>query len=34
MAPEDVGLEWTWRDGKLTAKIAGLAIHNVLVIEK
>jgi len=34
MAPDEVGLEWTWSDGQLTAKISGLAIHNVLVIEK
>ena len=33
MAPGETGLEWMWRDGLLTAKIAGLAIHNVLVIE-
>jgi hypothetical protein len=33
-APDDAGLEWTWSDGLLTAKIAGLDIHNVLVIEK
>jgi len=33
MAPDETGLEWTWRDGTLTAEIAGLAIHNVLVIE-
>ncbi len=33
MAPEATGLEWTWKDGVLTAKVAGLAIHNVLVIE-
>lgn len=33
MAPDETGLEWTWKDGMLTAHIAGLAIHNVLVIE-
>lgn len=33
LAPDEEGLEWTWKDGLLTAKIAGLAIHNVLVIE-
>lgn len=33
MAPDEAGLEWTWNEGVLTAKIAGLAIHNVLVIE-
>ncbi len=33
LAPDDPGLEWTWKDGVLTAEIAGLGIHNVLVIE-
>ncbi len=33
MAPDEAGLDWTWKDGALTAHIAGLAIHNVLVIE-
>jgi hypothetical protein len=33
LAPDEAGLEWTWKDGVLTAKIAGLGIHNVLVIE-
>jgi hypothetical protein len=39
MAPDEVGLEWTWRadgaagGGTLTAKVASLAIHNVLVVE-
>jgi len=33
MAPEEVGLEWTWHGGILRAEVAGLAIHNVLVIE-
>ncbi|MCC6143673.1 MAG: hypothetical protein IT368_07690, partial [Candidatus Hydrogenedentes bacterium] len=33
MAPETDGLEWTWKDGVLTAQIGGLGIHNVLVIE-
>ena len=34
MAPDETGLEWTWKDGTLTARIACLGIHNVLVIEK
>ena len=33
MAPDKAGLEWTWKEGVLTAKISGLSIHNVLVIE-
>ncbi|MCP4639112.1 MAG: hypothetical protein GY851_01695 [bacterium] len=33
LAPDEDGLEWTWKDGQLTAEIGGLAIHNVLVIE-
>jgi hypothetical protein len=33
MAPDRTGLDWTWRDGVLTANVAGLHIHNVLVIE-
>ena len=33
MAPDETGLEWTWKDGILTAQIAGLVIHNVLVVE-
>jgi hypothetical protein len=33
MAPDATGLEWTWKDGILTARVAGLGIHNVLVIE-
>jgi len=33
MAPDETGLEWTWKEGVLTAKVDGLAIHNVLVIE-
>jgi len=32
-APDKVGLEWTWKDGLLTAKIGGLAIHNILVVQ-
>jgi hypothetical protein len=32
-APDKVGLEWTWKDGLLTAKLGGLSIHNVLVVE-
>jgi len=34
MAPDETDLEWKWEDARLTAKIDGLAIHNVLVIEK
>ncbi|MCX5771077.1 MAG: hypothetical protein NTZ09_12520 [Candidatus Hydrogenedentes bacterium] len=33
MAPDETGLNWSWKDGVLTAEISGLAIHNVLVIE-
>lgn len=33
LAPDEAGLEWTWKDGLLTAQVAGLAIHNVLVVE-
>lgn len=33
MAPDEAGLNWSWKDGVLTAEISGLAIHNVLVIE-
>lgn len=33
MAPEVGSVEWDWDDGVLTARIAGLGIHNVLVIE-
>ena len=33
MAPDETGLEWSWNNGLLTVKIAGLDIHNVLVIE-
>lgn len=33
MAPDETTLDWTWADGVLTAKIGGLHIHNVLVIE-
>lgn len=32
-APDTVGVEWTWNDGVLTVNIAGLHIHNVLIIE-
>jgi len=32
-APDEVGLEWAWNDGRLNATIGGLGIHNVLVIE-
>ncbi|HOS03575.1 MAG TPA: hypothetical protein PKZ01_10875, partial [Candidatus Hydrogenedentes bacterium] len=33
LAPDPEGLEWSWKDGVLTARMGGLAIHNVLVIE-
>jgi len=33
MAPDAVGLDWTWADGVLTARIGGLGIHSVLVVE-
>lgn len=33
MAPDPVGLDWTWKDGILTADISGFHIHTVLVIE-
>jgi hypothetical protein len=33
MAPDETGLEWTWKDGILSAHVAGLRIHNTLVIE-
>jgi len=33
LAPDEAGLNWSWKDGVLTAEISGLAIHNVLVIE-
>ena len=33
LAPDEAGLEWTWSDGLLTAKVGGLQIHNVLVVE-
>ena len=33
LAPDEMGLEWTWKDGVLTAEIAGLHIHNVLVVD-
>ena len=32
-APDEVGVEWTWKDGLLRAEAVGLGIHNVLVIE-
>ena len=32
-APDKVGLDWSWKDGLLTAELGGLAIHNVLVVE-
>ncbi len=34
MAPEQAGLEWTWKAGVLSAVINGLHIHNILVIER
>jgi len=33
MAPDETGVEWTWKDGVLTVSVSGLQIHNVLVIE-
>jgi len=33
LAPDEEGLEWTYNDGLLSANIAGLNIHNVLVVE-
>ena len=33
MAPDEAGLNWSWKEGMLTAEISGLAIHNALVIE-
>ena len=33
LAPDEAGLEWSWNAGVLTAKVGGLQIHNVLVIE-
>jgi len=33
LAPDEEGIEWTWRAGLLTVQIAGLQIHNVLVVE-
>jgi hypothetical protein len=33
LAPDEEGLEWTYKDGFLIARIAGLNIHNVLVLE-
>ena len=33
MAPDETGHEWTWRDGMLYVEIAGLAIHNILIVE-
>ena len=34
MAPDETGIEWTWQDGVLKVQIAGLAIHNVLAVER
>ncbi len=33
LAPDEAGLDWSWSNGVLKAKIGGLQIHNVLVIE-
>jgi hypothetical protein len=33
LAPDEMGLEWTYKEGILIAQVAGLNIHNVLVIE-
>jgi hypothetical protein len=33
LAPDEAGIEWRWKDGVVTAKVGGLAIHNVLVID-
>ncbi len=33
LAPDKAGLDWSYRDGILEARVAGLGIHNVLVIE-
>lgn len=33
LAPDATAADWNWTDGLLTVKIAGLEIHNVLVIE-
>lgn len=33
LAPDPAELEWRWKDGLLTARVSGLAIHNTLVIE-
>ncbi len=33
MAPDSVGVNWGYGDGVLTATVAGLGIHNVLVVE-
>ncbi len=33
LTPDKFGLEWTWKDGLLTATVGGLHIHNVLVVE-
>jgi hypothetical protein len=32
-APDQVGVEWAWQDGQLQIQLAGLHIHNVVVIE-
>lgn len=34
LAPSAMGLDWSWESGILTARIAGLDIHNVLVVER
>jgi hypothetical protein len=33
MAPSPVGMEWSWDDGVFTARVDGIHIHEVLVIE-
>jgi hypothetical protein len=33
LEPDEAGLEWSWRAGAVEARISGLKIHNVLVIE-
>lgn len=34
LAPDAAGLDWSWENNTLTARIAGLATHNVLVVER
>jgi len=33
LAPDEAGLEWSWQNGMLKARLGGLQIHNVLVVE-